>query len=116
MAEVHVSPVRTYATILGTLLVLTAATVWVAFYDLGPLNDIVALGIASTKAVLVMLFFMHVKYAGRMVKLTVVGGFFWLNILFGLTVLDYVTRGDVVADPPPVIAPGPIGPESPDGR
>ncbi|HVS66254.1 MAG TPA: cytochrome C oxidase subunit IV family protein [Thermoanaerobaculia bacterium] len=105
MAEVHISPVRTYATILGALLVLTGVTVWVAFYDLGPLNDVVALGIAVIKATLVVLFFMHVKYAGRLVKLTVVGGFFWLLILFGLTVIDYVTRGDIVLDPPPVINP-----------
>jgi len=105
MADVHISPVRTYATILGALLVLTGVTVWVAFYDLGPLSDVVALGIALTKATLVVLFFMHVKYAGRLVKLTVVGGLFWLLILFGLTVMDYVTRGDIVLDPPPVISP-----------
>jgi cytochrome c oxidase subunit 4 len=103
MADVHISPVRTYAAILFTLLVLTAATVWVAFYDLGVLNDVVALGIALTKATLVILFFMHVKYAGRLVKITVVGGFFWLLILFGLTVMDYATRGDVVVDPEPVL-------------
>ena len=87
MADVHISPVRTYAGILGAL------------------NDIVALGIAMLKATLVLLFFMHVKYAGRLVKLTVIGGFFWLLILFGLTVMDYATRGDVVVDPAPVFNP-----------
>jgi cytochrome c oxidase subunit IV len=78
-------------------------TVWVAFRDLGVLNDVVALGIALLKASLVILFFMHVKYAGRLVKLVVVGGFLWLLILFGLPVMDYVTRGDIAADPVPVL-------------
>ncbi|HVS15149.1 MAG TPA: cytochrome C oxidase subunit IV family protein [Thermoanaerobaculia bacterium] len=103
MADVHVSPVRTYATILIALLTLTGVTVWVAFLDLGALNDVVALGVALLKAGLVILFFMHVQYAGRLVKVVVVGGFFWLMLLFGLTVMDYVTRGDIVVDPAPVL-------------
>jgi cytochrome c oxidase subunit 4 len=104
MADVHISPVRSYATILVALLVLTGATVWVAFKDLGVLNDVVALGIALLKATLVVLFFMHVKYAGRLVKLVVVAGLFWLLLLFSLTVLDYVTRGDIAVDPEPVLS------------
>ena len=105
MAEVHVSPVRVYAGILFALLVLTAATVEVARHDWGALNDVVALGVALTKATLVVLFFMHVKYAGKLVKTVVVAAFFWLLILFGMTVMDYVTRYDLASDPEPVEAP-----------
>ena len=97
--DVHISPNRTYFAVFGTLVVLTALTVVVAFYDLGFLNDAVALGIALTKATIVVLFFMHVKYAPRMVKLVVAGGFTWLLILFGLTVMDYAFRGTIVTDP-----------------
>jgi cytochrome c oxidase subunit 4 len=80
-------------------MVLTVLTVVAADLNLGWANDFVALGIAVTKASLVVLFFMHVKYAGRLVKVVVGGGVFWLCILFGLTVVDYVTRGDVGPDP-----------------
>jgi cytochrome c oxidase subunit 4 len=105
MADVHVSPVRTYAGILLALLVLTAITVWVGFKELGALNDVVALGVAITKATLVVLFFMHVKYAGKLVKVVVIAAFFWLLIIFGLTILDYATRSDMMPDPEPVEGP-----------
>jgi cytochrome c oxidase subunit 4 len=99
MSEVHISPNWLYLAIFGALMVLTLGTVFVAGYDLGPLNDVVALGIAVTKASLVILFFMHVRYAGKLVKVVVVGSIFWLMILFGLIGIDYVSRGSVVADP-----------------
>ena len=105
MAEVHVSPVRVYALILLVLLVLTALTVVVAGRDLGVLNDVVALGVAITKATLVVLFFMHVKYAGKLVKVVVAAAFFWLFIIFGLTIIDYATRSDMTTDPEPLEAP-----------
>ena len=105
MADVHVSPIRMYALILGVLLVLTAVTVWVAGMDLGVLNDVVALGVAITKATLVVLFFMHVKYAGKLVKVVVAAAFFWLFIIFGLTIVDYATRADMTTDPEPLEAP-----------
>jgi len=57
----HVVPTRVYYTVFAALLVLTALTVWIAFYDLGVLNDVAALGIAAIKATLVVLFFMHVR-------------------------------------------------------
>ena len=75
------------------LLVLTGVTVGVAYVDLGPFSDPVALAIAVFKASLVVLFFMHVKDSRRMTKITVVAGFLWLAILFGLTLSDYLTRG-----------------------
>jgi cytochrome c oxidase subunit 4 len=92
-SHVHVSPVRTYLLIFGALMLGTALTVWVAFQDLGILNDLVALTIADVKMTLVVLFFMHVKYSSRLTKLVVVGGFLWLLILFAFTLADYWSRG-----------------------
>jgi cytochrome c oxidase subunit 4 len=89
----HVSPVRTYIAIFGALMVLTAITVAVAFVHLGSLNFPVALAIAITKATLVILFFMHVKYSSRLTKLICGTAFFFLLILFGLTMTDYLSRG-----------------------
>ncbi len=86
-------PTRTYFTIFAALMVLTGATVVVAFFDLGLMNPIVALSIAVFKASLVVLFFMHLKYSSRLVW--VVGGaaLFWLGILLVLLLSDYLTRG-----------------------
>ena len=89
----HVVSIRLYLAIFATLMILTALTVWVAFIDLGPLNLIVALGIAVTKATLVVLFFMHVKYSSKLTWLVVVSGFFFLAIMLGLTMADVVSRG-----------------------
>ncbi len=89
----HVSPLRTYALVFAALLVLTATTVLVAFQPLGALNDIVALGIAATKMLLVVLFFMHAKYATRLTKIVAASGFAWLLLLIAFTLSDYVSRG-----------------------
>jgi cytochrome c oxidase subunit 4 len=82
-----------YLAIGAILLVLTATTVGAAFVNLGPFNPVVALLIATIKATLVVLFFMHVKGASE--KLTgavVVSGFFFLAILLSLSLADYLTR------------------------
>ena len=92
MAE-HVTPVKTYLAVFVALLVLTLATWLVAQVDLGWANDVVALTIAVTKALLVLWFFMHLRYSTRMTVLTAVAGFFWLGILLVLTLSDYLTRG-----------------------
>jgi len=89
----HTSPKSTYYTIFGALMVLTAITVAVAFIDVGLLNFPIAITIAITKATLVILFFMHVKYSSRLTKLFVGMAFFFLFILFGLTLTDYLSRG-----------------------
>jgi|SRR5215204_24888 cytochrome c oxidase subunit 4 len=93
----HISPKRTYYAIFGALMVLTLITVSVAFINLGALNFPVALGIAILKATLVILFFMHVKYSSRLTKLICGGAFFFLIVLFGLTLSDYLSRGWFVA-------------------
>lgn len=74
-------------------MVLTAVTVAVAYYDLGPLNTIVALSIAVTKAALVILYFMHVRYSPSLTKLVVASSFLWLAILLSITMSDYISRG-----------------------
>jgi cytochrome c oxidase subunit 4 len=89
----HISPKSTYYTIFGALMVLTAVTIAVAFVHLGALNFPVALAIAITKATLVILFFMHVKYSSKLVKMICAMAFFFLMIMFGLTMTDYLSRG-----------------------
>ena len=89
----HIVPRRTYYVIFLVLMICTAITVAVAYFDLGPLNTIVALTIAVFKATLVVLFFMHVKYSTRLTWAVVVGSVFWLGILLALTLGDYLTRG-----------------------
>ncbi len=100
MSDIHVVPVKIYVAVFLTLMVLTAITVAVAFVDLGALNNVVMLGIAVAKATLVVLFFMHVKYGTRLVPLVAAGGFFWLLILFGFTLSDYLSRGWLGAGTP----------------
>lgn len=86
-----VSPV-VYIVIGAALLVLTGTTVGVSYIDLGPLNPVIALGIAVLKMTLVILFFMHVKYSSKLTKLTVGAGFFTFLVLVGMTLADYFTR------------------------
>ena len=90
--SVHVVPVRIYFAVFGSLMVLTAITVAVAYLDLGPLNTIVALVIAVSKATLVILYFMHVRYSPSLTKLVVAGSFLWLLFLLGITMTDYLSR------------------------
>ena len=89
----HILSSKLYYAIWIGLLVLTATTVGVARIDLGEWNIVVALAIASLKAVLVILFFMHVKYTSeKMTKVIIVSAIFWLLILLALSLSDYATR------------------------
>jgi cytochrome c oxidase subunit 4 len=92
MAE-HIVPRRVYYLVFLVLMIGTAATVAVAYLDLGFLNVAVALGIAVTKATLVILYFMHVRYSTRLTWVVVASGFFWLGILVALGLSDYLSRG-----------------------
>ena len=92
-AASHLVSPRTYVTIFLLLMVLTAVTVGAAFLDLGPFNTLVAILIACTKMMLVVLYFMHVRYSSRLTWAVVGAGFFWLALLLLLTLSDYVTRG-----------------------
>ena len=89
----HILPGKMYYGIWIALLILTAVTAGVSFIDLGPFNTIVALVIATFKALLVVLFFMHVKYTGeKQTKTVIIAAIFWLLLLLGLSLADYTTR------------------------
>ncbi len=89
----HISSLGSSVAIWLTLLVFTGLTVGAAFIDLGPLNTILALSIATCKAILVVLFFMHVKYTHeKLTGLVIVSAIFFLFILMALSMADYGTR------------------------
>ena len=100
--EQHIVSPKVYLTIVLSLLVGTALTVWASYIDLGEMhitkgltifwNPVVALAIACTKMILVVLFFMHVKYSTKLTKLTVISGLFIFLGLIGMTLSDYVSR------------------------
>lgn len=90
--EHHIVTPLQYCFVFGTLLIGTAITVGAAYLELGVFNPVVALGIASFKAVVVILFFMHVKYQSRLVKMTVGAGFFTFLVLITMTLTDYISR------------------------
>ncbi len=92
MAE-HVVTPRTYYGIFAILILLALATTFIAFLDLGPFNAVVAFVIASIKATLVVLYFMHIRYERRLTFVFAVAGFCWLAIFLVLTFGDYYTRG-----------------------
>jgi cytochrome c oxidase subunit IV len=89
----HVVPVRIYVVVFGALLLLTAATVGAALVDLGSMSVVVAVGIATAKATLVILYFMGVRYSDRTTAVVVIAGVFWFIHLCAGTLGDYITRG-----------------------
>jgi cytochrome c oxidase subunit IV len=96
-----------YVGIFLALMVCTAATVAAAYVKLGALNIVVALAIATLKATLVVLFFMHAKYSPKRTQLVIFCAIFWLGIMLALTLTDYETRHDITqnaAQPPTVVA------------
>ena len=89
----HIVSSKLYWVIWAILICLTGMTAWVSTIDLGPMNTIVALLIASGKALLVVLFFMHVKYTSeKLTRVVIVSALFWLLILLGLSLTDYFIR------------------------
>ena len=101
----HVSSYGLYLTIFFALMILTAVTVAAAYLDLGQFNFAVAMLIAGFKASLVVWYFMHVKWQSAMTKLTLATGLFFLAILLGMSLIDYVSK-DFIG------MPGPVNPES----
>lgn len=94
----HVVPIRTYVSVLAALMFLVVLTVAAACIDLNRLlhapfwNLTVAMLIAVTKAILIILFFMHVKYSSRLVWAFATAAFVWLGIMMTLSLSDYLTR------------------------
>src|SRR5690606_29685282 len=96
--SVHVEPVKTYVLVFLALMVGTALTVFVAYFDLSTelvpvMNDLVALAIAVTKAALVVWFFLHVRHSTPLTRVVAIGAVLWLVFLVAFTVADYDTRG-----------------------
>ncbi|MBI1881344.1 MAG: cytochrome C oxidase subunit IV family protein [Chloroflexi bacterium] len=90
----HVVPIKVYLGVFVALMLLMAATIFFAYMDLGIFNNVVALVIAISKTVLIMLFFMHLRYSSRLTQIFAVIGFVFLVILVAFTLSDYFTRGD----------------------
>lgn len=90
--SLHVESKRNYILVFAALMVLTALTVYVAYFDFGAWNSIVAMGIAVAKATLVVLIFMHVRHSPPLTKLVVVGALLWMVFMVSLTMGDYLTR------------------------
>ena len=86
-------PQRTYYVVFAALVALLAVTVVAAEFDLGRAGFLVAVMIASVKAVLILLYFMHVRYSSHIIWVAVAAGAFWVGILLVLTMSDYLTRG-----------------------
>ena len=89
----HEPSVKAYLGVFAALMALTAITVGVAFLDLGVLNNLMALGIAVIKAMLVIAVFMHLKDSARILWIVALAGFLWLGILLVLSMSDVVSRG-----------------------
>jgi cytochrome c oxidase subunit 4 len=88
----HIVSPKIYLAIFGSLMVCTFLTVVAAYKDLGQWNIVIALAIATFKATLVVLFFMHARYSPKRTQLVVVCAVFWLAIMLFLTLSDYSTR------------------------
>ena len=90
----HVS-LATYFIIFAVLMVLLVVTVLAAQINFGPLNIAIALTIATVKAVLIILYFMHVRYSSRLIWLFAGATFFWVGIMLGFVFTDYLTRSAI---------------------
>lgn len=88
----HILSYGKLAAVLGALLALTIVTIGVSYLDLGPLNVPLALAIASTKATLVLLFFMHLKYEGKVIVISFVSTIIFLAIMITFTFWDVAFR------------------------
>ena len=115
MSEHIVSP-KIYLAIFTTLMAGTGITVWAAFQNFGKFNIVIALAIATIKATLVVLYFMHARYSPKRTQLVIVCSVFWLAIMLTLTLADYNTRGTraVWHPPQPAIGPNPLAIAAPD--
>jgi cytochrome c oxidase subunit 4 len=91
--EPHIVPLTTYFLVFGALMLLLVITLGAAAVNLGPWNIWIALAIAFAKAILILVFFMHLKWSSPLVRLFAGSGLFWLLIMAVMTMQDYVTRG-----------------------
>jgi cytochrome c oxidase subunit 4 len=97
----HVASKSSYVMVFLALMVGTALTVGVTYIDLGTFNIVLALAIAITKATLVVLYFMHLKYSPKLIKVTFGAAFFFFAIMIIHTLSDYLSRPDLGMPPFP---------------
>jgi|TARA_B110000263_G_C15280530_1_gene498138 cytochrome c oxidase subunit 4 len=95
MSEHHITPLKTYLVIAGTLFFLTAVTVWVSYFDFGSFNIVIAMGVATVKATLVALFFMHLLWDDKKNLTMFIMSLMFLGIFITITLLDTGFRGGV---------------------
>lgn len=97
----HIVPIKVYLLVFIALMVLLGSTIGASFLDLGPFNAVTALVIAGLKALLIILYFMHVRYSHSRLPWVFAGaGFFWLLILIVLAISDYLSRSWLAFSPP----------------
>ncbi len=104
----HILPLKIYIAVAGALLILTAVTVAVSFVHLGPFNLVVALTIATLKALLVALFFMHLLYDNKLYLFVFAIALITLGTFIILTLFDTMTRGDLYPEVAKPIQPGAV--------
>lgn len=107
----HVLPLRVYLLVWAGLLILTAVTVGVSYFNFGTWNLIVAMAVATVKASLVALFFMHLKYDEKFNGVILLGSLAFLGIFFVLTLADTLHRGAIDPVKEREILPVPARPE-----
>jgi cytochrome c oxidase subunit 4 len=101
MSEHYIAPVSLYVKVFLLLLFGTGLTVFVADHDLGyVVNNVIAMGIAISKALLVLVFFMDLRHAKKMTTVTAIAGFFWLCLMIGMIGMDFWSRGASVLPVP----------------
>ena len=100
----HIVSPKLYFGIFLALIVGTSLTTWAAFQDFRQFNIVIALAIASIKASLVVLYFMHGRYSPKRTQLVIVCAVFWLAIMLALTLADYQTRRPEVRNSAPTVA------------
>jgi cytochrome c oxidase subunit IV len=88
----HISSIPTNVAIFIALNVLLFATVGAAYLPLGNYHFLIAMALATVKAVLIVMYFMHVKYSHRLTAIICAASFLWLGIMIALTLTDYMTR------------------------
>lgn len=90
--EHHTLPFNVYIAVFATLILLTVITVWVAQFDFGAFNGLVAMGIATVKASLVGMYFMHLKYDNKLYSVILVGSVGFLILFWFFSIFDFITR------------------------
>jgi len=97
----HIVSVKTYSFVIAYLFFMMFLTVYMSFQDVGPLmNPAIAVAIAVGKAIAIVLIFMNVFFSTRLTKIFVAGAFFWLLFLFGMIIIDFVSRRMVTTPDP----------------